>query len=130
MPDLARPELVKPLLVFLGSGAGGVIRYGVDAFVVSRWTSPFPVGILLVNVTGCFLMGVLSTTLVRQDLRLLVLVGLLGGYTTFSAFSRDTLTLAQEGRWGLSAANVVLSVLLSVGACWLGMALGGSHAEV
>jgi CrcB protein len=126
MSDIARPDLIKPLLVFVGSGAGGLLRYGVDALVAGRSATALPWGILFINVTGSFAIGFLGGMIVREDLRALVLIGLLGGYTTFSAFSRDTVLLAQQGRWGMSVTCAALSVLLSVGACWIGMAM--SHA--
>ncbi len=128
MSDLARPDLVKPLLVFVGSGAGGLLRYGIDALVAGRSASALPWGILFINITGSFAIGFLGGTIVREDLRALVLIGLLGGYTTFSAFSRDTVLLAQQGRWGMSATYAVLSVVLSVGACWIGLAMSHPRA--
>lgn len=123
MPGGARFDLVMPLMVFIGSGVGGVLRYGIDALIAGRSPAATPLGILAINVTGSFAIGLLGAMIAREDLRALVLIGLLGGYTTFSAFSRDTVMLAQQGRWGLSAAYAVLSVVLSVGACALGSLL-------
>lgn len=128
MASAARMDLALPLMVFVGSGAGGLLRYGIDALVTSRSPSALPWGILAINVTGSLAIGLLGGMIAREDLRALVLIGLLGGYTTFSAFSRDTVMLAQQGRWGLSAAYAVLSVVLSVGACALGSLLSPSRA--
>lgn len=125
MSEIARPELFKVLLVFVGSGVGGVARYGLDAVIAGRVASALPLGILVINVSGSLAIGLLGGMIAREDLRALVLIGLLGGYTTFSAFSRDTLVLAQEGRWLASAGYVIASVVLSLGACWLGMAMSG-----
>jgi len=127
MASGARIDVVAALMVFIGSGAGGVLRYGIDALVGGRSASAMPWGILAINVTGSFAIGLLGGMVERESLRALVLIGLLGGYTTFSAFSRDTVLLAQQGRWGLGAMYVVASVALSVGACWMGMKISGGE---
>src|SRR5688572_23565026 len=100
------PGLVKAGIVFLGAGAGGVLRFsvvgGIQAWIRSSspaWAS-FPLGTIVVNVTGCFAVGLLGAILAgpmhaKEELRLALLVGLLGGYTTFSAFGRETILLVQ-----------------------------------
>ena len=111
-------------LVAVGSAVGGVLRYGVGVAIAARWASPFPAATLLVNVTGSFLLGMLATLLMGRadeaELRLLLLVGLCGGYTTFSSFSLETVRLVQRGEAGIAAVYVLASVVLSI----LGLAAG------
>ena len=115
------------LLVFIGGGCGSVLR-----FLVSGWMRPlgetFPWGTLTVNVVGSMLIGLLmpllsGPLLVRPEYRLAVLVGLLGGFTTFSSYSLETLSLMQDGQWRLAGMNIVLSNTLGLAAAWLGMRL-------
>jgi CrcB protein len=93
----------------------------------------FPWGTLLVNVTGSFAIGLLAAlatadgrAVVVGDARAFLVVGLLGGFTTFSAFSVETLRLAQAGEWGSAGANVAASVLLCLLAVWIGFAAGAA----
>lgn len=129
MSELAKPEVFRALLVFAGSGLGGLARYGIESIWTGRTTTngdaSFPWAVLAINATGSLAIGVLSGMIVREDMRALLLVGLLGGYTTFSAFSRDVAHMAQHGRWMHAAMYVLASVTLSIGACWLGATLGG-----
>lgn len=116
-------EPAKLLLVFVGAGCGGVCRYLLDRVIPQE---AFPWGTLAVNVTGCFAIGLLYPLLAdREPWRLLLAVGLLGGYTTFSAFSRETVSLLQAGRPGAAAGYVLLSVVISLAATWAGMRLTG-----
>ena len=115
----------KALLVFLASGVGGVLRYLMSGAVQAWWGPTFPIGTLAVNVVGCLAMGFLATALtgpiiVREEYRIAILVGLLGGFTTFSSFGRETMTLVADGEWSRAAANVLLSNLLSLAAVWAG----------
>ncbi|USO00395.1 MAG: fluoride efflux transporter CrcB [Phycisphaeraceae bacterium] len=119
---------MKPLLIFLGAGAGGLLRYYIGWLAQSLWGPTFPFGTLVCNVTGCLLMGFLATAwmgpvLIRDEFRVAVLVGILGGYTTFSSFGRETLTLLQDGEWGRAGAYVLASVLVGLFAVWAGAAL-------
>ena len=114
---------MNPLLVFVGGGLGAVLRYGVGRIaILSGWGAP--VATLVVNVAGCLAMGLLAGLFVArggsEPWRLFLLTGLLGGFTTFSAFGLDTLTLCQRGAAGQAAAYVAASVLLSLGAVALG----------
>lgn len=118
-------SLFKPLLIFLGSGTGGLIRYWLGGLIQNWWGPQFPLGTLVINVTGCFLMGFLATLwtgpiLIRDEYRAAVLVGLLGGYTTFSSFGRETLALVSDGQWWQVAIYVLGSVGLSLIGVWLG----------
>lgn len=117
--------MLKVLLIFLGGGTGAVLRYGVQAGVL-RYTGPaFPWGTLAANVIGCLLIGALATALPtdRLELRLALVVGLLGGFTTFSSFSHETLTLAQRGDVGLAVIYVLVSNGLGLAAAAIGWLL-------
>lgn len=115
-------------LVFAGAGLGGVLRYGVILGCVAACGPLFPWGTVIVNVAGSLLMGVLAAFLTSSvgapggDLRLLLGTGLLGGFTTFSAFSLDTFTLWERGDAGLALAYVFGSVATSIAALVLGFA--------
>lgn len=119
----------KLLLIFLGAGAGGTARYLVGGWM-QAWAGPgFPLGTLAVNVSGCLAIGFLATvlegSLVRDEWRLAILVGVLGGYTTFSSFGKETLALAQDGDWLRAGLNVLLSNALGLAAVWAGVMLAG-----
>ena len=108
---------------------GALARHGVSTAVAAAFGPRFPLGTLVVNVAGSFAMGWLFALfaermhVVSPELRLLVMTGLLGAFTTFSTFSVETLALLQAGRWLAGAANVLLSVALCLGAAWLGTLL-------
>ncbi|MBM3617217.1 MAG: fluoride efflux transporter CrcB [Alphaproteobacteria bacterium] len=117
------------LLVFLGGGAGAVSRWWFSA-AVTRWLGlTFPYGTLGVNILGSFAMGLLVGWLARhsppnaQDLRTLLAVGFLGGFTTFSAFSLDSVSLIERGQWGAAALYIALSIILCVGGLFAGLLL-------
>ncbi len=124
------------LVIGLGGALGSMLRFGVGTLIdsnVQKTGYIFPWGTIIVNLTGCFVIGFIFTisggegrlmlsTLTRQ----FIMIGILGGYTTFSSFSLQTLTLAQSGQmWG-ALANVLLSVILCLGGVWLGAYLAGS----
>ena len=118
------------LWVALGSAIGGVARYWASG-IMARWVGEtFPWGTLFVNVLGSFLIGLVFTVtgpdsriLIPTAARQFMLVGLFGGFTTFSSFSLQTLMLMQDGEWLWAAGNVVLSVLLCLLGVWLGHSL-------
>ena len=117
--------MMQVLLVALGGAVGSVARYGVG-IAAARWFGlAFPWGTLAVNVVGGLAMGLLDARVGQEgeNLRLLLGVGLLGGFTTFSAFSLETVRL-MEHQPGLAMLYVAASLLLGVGACWLGLNLG------
>lgn len=117
--------MMQVLLVALGGAVGSVARYGVGV-AAARWFGlGFPWGTLTVNVVGGLAMGVLAARVgpEGESARLLLGVGLLGGFTTFSAFSLETVRLL-EHQPGLAMLYAAASLLLSVGACWLGLTLG------
>jgi len=118
------------LLVMLGAALGGLARYAIGNAVTQRFEARFPLGTLVVNVTGCFLIGVLMTLFVSRGdpnpaLRLLLVTGLLGGYTTFSSFGWETFEAVEKDTFFTGAANVLLSVVLGYAAVWLGATLTG-----
>jgi fluoride exporter len=109
------------LLVFLGAGIGGALRHGVNVGCARVCGAAFPWGTLTVNVLGSFLMGALAGWLAfkanegwSQPLRLFLTTGILGGFTTFSAFSLDAVLIWERGQNGLAATYVAASVLLSI----------------
>jgi CrcB protein len=114
------------LLIALGSALGGVARYWVAGFVAERVGEVFPWGTLVVNVAGSALIGILaawgdSARLgLSAEARQFLMIGVLGGFTTFSSFSLQTLRLMQDGDWSRAAANV----LLSVAVCLVAVAAG------
>ena len=115
------------LWVMLGSAIGGGGRYWLSGFVATRFGETFPWGTLLVNVTGSFVIGFLATLtgpdgrlLVTTETRQFLMVGICGGYTTFSSFSLQTLNLAREGDMLRAGANIALSLVLCLLAVWLG----------
>lgn len=118
------------LLVFLGSGLGGLMRYGVTLWAASSLGTGFPFGTLIVNATGGLVMGAVAGYLAMHaslpwahDVRLLLATGILGGFTTFSAFSLDAVHLFEQGAAALAALYVVASVVLAIGGVVAGLAL-------
>ena len=108
------------LLVALGGGIGGLARYGLDGAVASRQRSPFPFGTLIINVSGSAALGALVALLSRgilsPTLEAWVGTGVVGGYTTFSTFTYETVRLLEDGAWRDALANVALSGPLSFAA--------------
>ena len=114
--------------IALGGALGALARYGVDG-VVSRRVSGFPLGTLVINVTGSFVIGVLFTLLadrfqVAPWLRSTLTIGFLGAYTTFSTWSLESYRLMESGAWALAAANVLGSVAAGLLAVYLGTVVG------
>ena len=107
------------LLVAIGSALGGVLRFWLSAVMGDKLGAAH-LGTVFVNVSGSFVIGFLAALGPMPFTRQLLMVGVLGGYTTFSSFSLQTQELAHEGRWATAGANVVLSVVLSLAAVWLG----------
>jgi fluoride exporter len=122
--------LYHSLLIFFGAGLGGVFRYWVSTGIHAIASRPFPYGTLVVNISGCLLMGFLFTLTTERytdtafSLRPLLLIGFLGGYTTFSSFSIETMMLLESGQWFSGLLNIFLSVMLCLLATSIGI-LGG-----
>lgn len=114
------------LLLLIAGALGASSRYVVDTLVQRVWMRSFPLGILLVNVTGSFLLGVLTGAALALDDSLVTVVGVgfLGAYTTFSTVSVETMLFAERGRWRLALGNVVGTLLAGVAAAGAGLLLG------
>lgn len=123
MPDM----LLNPLLVFIGGGLGAVSRYLLTSFIGSHVGGNFPFGTFTANVLGSFCMGfamfcfMSRGVAVPEHIRLLLLVGFLGGFTTFSSFSMETVSLLQNQHIVSSIVNVAGNVCLGIGAVLAGM---------
>lgn len=118
------------LWIALGSALGGAARYWCYGFAVRLLGETFPWGTLAVNVIGCTFIGLFATLtgpdgkwLAPSSLRMLVMTGICGGYTTFSTFSLETLNLARDGQWSKAGANIAASIALCLIGVWLGHSL-------
>ena len=116
------------LLVFLGGGIGAALRHGVNVAFTRWFGTGFPFHTVFENVSGSFIMGLLAGYFAfkgqeSQHLRLFLTTGILGGYTTFSAFSLDAMLLWERGQMALAGAYVLMSVLASIGALVIGLLL-------
>ena len=118
------------LIVFLGAGIGGALRHGVNVGCARLCGTAFPWGTLAVNVVGSFLMGAMAAWLSfkagegwSQPVRLFLTTGILGGFTTFSAFSLDSVLIWERGEAGLAMAYAGASVVLSIAGLFAGLAL-------
>lgn len=119
--------MLQYLLVMLGGALGTGARFWLSGIVAARYGEVFPLGTLVINVTGSFAIGLFATltspdgaVLASPTSRLIFMTGVCGGYTTFSSFSLQTLNLAREREWLLAGLNVVFSVALCLAAVWLG----------
>ncbi|OJX78226.1 MULTISPECIES: fluoride efflux transporter CrcB [Alphaproteobacteria] len=123
------------LIVFLGAGVGGALRHGVNVAVLRLGWTAFPASTLAVNVIGSFLMGVIVEYFalkahLPQHWRLFLTTGILGGFTTFSAFALEAALLYERGRPALAAAYVLASVILSITALFVALAITRSLVKV
>ena len=121
------------LLVFLGGGIGAALRHAVNRATFALFGAGFAFGTFIVNGIGSYVMGVLTGILLAKGigdhpLRLFLATGVLGGFTTFSAFSLDASVLWQRGEWTLLAMYVIGSVTCSIAALFLGLATGRALA--
>ena len=117
----------KYLLVLVGGAIGSLARYLAGTAVMSRFTGRFPLGTLVVNVTGCFLIGAVMTLLTQKSAnpnwRMFLVVGFLGGYTTFSSFEWEAYSSIRGGDRWMGLLYVTGSVMLGYAAVWLGSAI-------
>lgn len=117
------------LAIAAGGAIGAVLRYGLARWVQAAAGIAFPVGTLVVNVAGSLAMGFCAVWLLERsslppEARLFLLTGVLGGFTTFSAFSVETMTLVENRQVVLALGYAAISVLACVGAAWIGMTAG------
>ena len=128
---------MKILFLAIAGGLGTLARYGLDGIVSSHpgragWPASFPLGTLAVNVSGCFLIGLLASlagpsldrTWIRGEWRDVLMIGFCGGYTTFSSYALQTLHLARDAEWGAAALNVAASNVVGFAAVYGGSVCG------
>lgn len=120
--------MTQLLLIAIGGGVGAVLRFVASGWGQSLTASSFPLGTLSVNLIGCLLIGGLAAALsgpilIREEFRIALLVGLLGGFTTFSTFAWETSSLIADGRLSLAVLNVTISNAVGLAAIWLGQAI-------
>ena len=123
--------MTRYLMVMLGAALGGLARYVAGSVVFGRYSSRFPLGTVIVNITGCFLIGILMSRFMdRGDpnptLRLFLVTGILGGYTTFSSFAWESFEAIDKDRAWVGLLNIVISVIGGYIAVWLGATLSRS----
>lgn len=118
------------LLIGSGSFIGGVLRYLLSQFIQIKTESDFPVGTLGVNIIGCFFIGLIIGYIDRENLgiewRYLLITGLLGGFTTFSAFSMESINLLREGQFTFAISYILLSVTLGLAATFFAFSVFGN----
>ena len=119
---------MKYLLILLGGGTGSLARYLAGTAIMGRFGSRFPLGTMVINVTGSFLIGLIMTLLTERlppntNWRPLLVVGFLGGYTTFSSFEWETYSVIRDGSFWIGFLNVIGSVTMGYAAVWLGALL-------
>jgi CrcB protein len=120
--------MFRTLFVGIAGLAGTLLRYWLSGFVARRYGETFPVGTMVVNVLGCLLAGAIFNLteerfLINPTLRTVILIGFLGGFTTFSSYGLQTFTLLRDGEFGLAILNVAVSNVLGLLMVWVGYGL-------
>jgi fluoride exporter len=121
--------MVKYLMIAIGGGLGSMLRFWVGGVVSGRMGTRFPYGTFLINCTASFLIGFIITLLAEKthwspNLRFLIPIGFIGGYSTFSTFEYETFRVFQEGELLIAFLNVILSIVVGFAAVWLGVIAG------
>ena len=119
----------KTILIALAGLAGTLLRYWLSGYVARQYGETFPWGTMAVNLTGCLVTGAVfyvteERFLINPTVRTVILIGLLGGFTTFSSYGLQTFTLLRDGEYGLATLNVVTSNVLGLFMVWAGYTLG------
>ena len=122
----------KYLVVLAGAGLGGLARYVAGTWIMAKYGGRFPLGTFVINITGAFLIGVLMTLLTERfhphpHWRLFLVVGILGGYTTFSSFEYETFQAVRDGERWLGLLYLMGSVALGYAGVWLGTLLASGR---
>lgn len=117
------------MLVFLGGGIGAAARYWLSGLIHERLGSGFPYGTLVVNIVGCFIIGLVMGSMQERflshpSLRLFLTIGILGGFTTFSSFSYETIAMLKDGEIAFASLNISASVLCCISGTWIGLIVG------
>jgi fluoride exporter len=121
--------MVKYLMIAIGGGLGSVLRFWVGGVVSGKMGTRFPYGTFVINCTASFLIGFIITLLTDKthwspNLRFLIPIGFIGGYSTFSTFEYETFRVVQEGEFLIAFLSVILSVVVGFVAVWLGAIAG------
>lgn len=119
--------MLNILFIALGGAIGALMRYGISGWV-QQWTkSPFPWGTMVVNIIGCFIIGICGALLagshLRAEYRPFILIGVLGSFTTFSTFGYETFLLINEEQFTKAGLNILLNNLVGLAAVWIGYRL-------
>jgi|SRR5665213_309857 len=129
--------MLNYFFVALGGALGSVGRFWLSGLIANRFGSTFPWGTIIVNVTGCLVIGFFNTAtgtegrwLVSPTARTFFMIGICGGYTTFSSFSLQTLNLVNDGEWLYATANILFSVVLCLLGVWLGFLLANHFNQL
>jgi CrcB protein len=122
-------RMQKTIFIAVAGLVGTLLRYWLSGFVARQYGETFPWGTIAVNVIGCFVTGAVfflteERFLVSPTVRTVILIGLLGGFTTFSSYGLQTFTLLRDGEFGLAILNVVTSNILGLFMVWVGYVLG------
>ena len=123
--------MMNVMIIGIGGFVGAAARYGIATWIGQRWGRSFPLGTFVINVSGSFLIGLLMTLMAERftenpQWRLLLVVGFLGAYTTFSTFEYETGALLKDGEWLYAGLNVVMSVIVGFVALKLGEVMAKS----
>jgi fluoride exporter len=131
MRFLLTSSMINVLLIGLGGFLGTIARYFLSGLIAQKLGETFPWGTLIVNVTGSLIIGFIASVsdpdgrfLIHPNARQFIMIGILGGYTTFSSFSLQTFLLLKESQWLYAGVNVMFSVFLCMVAVWLGHIFG------
>jgi len=121
--------MTKYLMVAIGGALGSMLRFWVGGFVSEKMGTKFPYGTFLINCTASFLIGFIITLLAEKthwspNLRFLIPIGFIGGYSTFSTFEYETFRVVQDGEFLIAFLNIALSVVVGFFAVWLGVIVG------